>query len=231
MRIIQPKTFVIINRILQLRIFSQRGVWESCNEITDTSIGQVNKVFKELIGQNLIRKRSKMEMKYGIDLYENVEINDYKRTPQYYLQDPIGLLRYISLFRPMEKLKVFELNVEASREEVMDKLKEYDAIFSLGIAMERFSTYYRSDQISLYAENPKSLHDDIKNSTGGNTTIACYDIDFLDKVEKRHFGSIFEIDEDNIKYSGDVQTVIDMFCDGKSAYTKTLLKRIWGVNI
>ncbi|MBN1389119.1 MAG: hypothetical protein JXA22_00595 [Candidatus Thermoplasmatota archaeon] len=211
-------------------MFSQRMIWRSCNEITDISIGQVNKVFNELIKNNFVKKRSKIEMRFGMDRYDNVDMSKEKRSPKYYLQDPIGLLKYISLFRSMDDLRFFELNVDANKDNVIDELKKYQVVFSLGTAMDKISSYYRPDEITFYSDVPEKIIEDMKNAVHGHTKMICYRVDFLENIGEGCFDGIFRKDDD-IRYTGEVQTVIDMFCDGKSAYTKTLLEKIWGVRI
>ncbi|MBN1539142.1 MAG: hypothetical protein JW939_03285 [Candidatus Thermoplasmatota archaeon] len=231
MKKIQPKTFIVMNQVLEKKVFSQRMIWRSCNNITDVSIGQVNKVFNELIKNNFVKELSKLEMRYGIKRYIDVDLSEEKRYPKYYLQDPIGLLKYISLFRSMNDLRVFESSVHAKKDQVIEELGKQGVIFSLGTAMEKTSSYYRSDEITFYSNAPDIIISNMRNAIHGDTKLVCFKMDFLDNIHDVCSDGFFRKDDDGVIYTGEVQTVIDMFCDGKSMYTKPLLERIWGVSI
>jgi len=230
MKRIQPKTFIVMVKVLEKKTFSQRKIWRSSNEFTSISIGQVNKVINELIDRKFITRLSDLEMKYGLVKFDDLDLSNEKRKPRYQLRDPVGLLKYISMFRSMDDIRAFELFVDAKKERVMDELSELDVVFSLGTAMERSSSYFRSDRISFYANDPAEIFKNIKNAAPGDTHLICYSIDFMKNIEINNNNAYFEIDH-NRRYTKDVLTVIDMFCDDKSAYTKTMLEKIWDVNI
>ena len=154
----------------------------------------------------------------------------------YVLTDSVGLLRYISLFRSMSELRSFTLYIDASEERVIDKLSKQDAIFCLGTAQEKYIPYYRSDEVSFYSQNPKRIHSLLRTAKRGQTKVSCYKIDYI-RIHNQKLkivqllDSLFAHESGGSKITTEVQTVVDMFCDGKSAYTKPLLRSLWSVEI
>lgn len=223
---------LVITKILEKRIFSQRMIWRDCNEITKISIGHVNKVFKDMMRHGFVKKRSKLTIKYGINIPDvNNTTDTGKRSPTYYLNDPIGLLKYISYFRSMNDLLIFETKVNASREKIMKEVEKKGVIFCLGSSIERYSAYFNPDDVSFYSLEPDLVQEFLATSASGDTYIRCYKPDHLKSINKDDLGKLFVPDQDMSFSTGEVQTVIDMFCDGKGIYTKTILKKIWGVHI
>ncbi len=225
MKRIQPKTLLIINRILEKKIFSQKDILLACNDIRPVSVGLVNKVMNDLISKNYVRARSKWEMDYG-----NLEPEERAgRRPKYYLSDPVGLLTYVSLFRSMKDLLLFEMWVDGSKDMIMDELKGQKVVYSLGSALESSSAYYRSVDVTLYSDDPAAVQDVLKRAPPGKTGVKCYRFDLLDEIDPK--SDLFKKDDKGRHITSDVQSIIDMFCDGKSAYTKPLLDKLWGIKI
>lgn len=232
MKRIQPKTMLVITKILEKRIFSQRMIWRDCNDITKISIGHVNRVFKDLMKNGFVKKRSKLAIKYGLDIPDVKNTTDTgNRSPIYYLNDPIGLLKYISYLRSMNDLLIFETKINASRENIMEKFGKMGVIFCLGSSIERYSAYFKPDDVSFYSLEPDIVQDILATSASGDTYIRCYEPDHLRSINKEDLGKLFVPDQYGSFSTGEVQTVIDMFCDGKGTYTKTILEKIWGVHI
>ncbi|UCG68910.1 MAG: hypothetical protein JSV09_14150 [Thermoplasmata archaeon] len=227
----------IIVAILTTRNFSQRGLWRFCKSKQGISIGQVNKVVTELQQRGFIERLWRTPASEALVKLEFIGEDtldfDMGRV-NYILTDPVGLLRYISLFRSMSELRSFTLNVDASEERVISKLSKQDAVFCLGTAQEKYTPYYRSDEVSFYSRNPNKIYSFLRTAKRGQTKVSCYNIDYVRfRNQKLNtfqlLDSLFAYESDGIKITTKVQTVVDMFCDGKSTYTKPLLKSLWGV--
>jgi len=134
----------------------------------------------------------------------------------------LGLLRYVALFRSMNELRVFGLNLAAKESDIIAELGGRGAVFCLGTAMERYAAYYRPGEVSFYADDWEAIKKYLDTAQPGNTTVCCYG-----PVERDPLSVI----NDEIAFTAKVQTVIDMFCDGKGAYTKPLLRELWGVDM
>ncbi len=223
MKHIQPKTMHVIVEVLSTGAFTQRMIWRRCNRNEKISIGQVNKVVNDLkrkgFVEELYRRKRLIEFK-NLPVVENAMEELDKKKATYRLSDPIALLEFISLFRFMHELKEFTLKVAASEEEVVEELSRKNMVFCLGTAQKYYTPYFRPEEISFYSDNTEEIYDYLATARRGNTTVSCYRIDFISKEE-----------HDDVRITSRVQTVIDMFCDKKSAYTKPLLKRLWGVEI
>lgn len=226
MKRIQPKTLLILNQVLERKAFSQKDILRSCNRIDHLSIGMVNRVINDMISKRYIAKISKWERDHLVDqpLVENGKRSS--RRPKYYLKDPMGLLAYISIFRSMEDLLIFDIGVDATKQAIREEMKRFDIVYCLGSAMGSTSTYFRSDDVSFYSFEHEGIRDHLKTAKPGRMRIRCYRLDLVNELNKDN--PIFKIDDSCLRTS-DVQTVIDMFCDGKSAYTKPLLNKLWGI--
>lgn len=220
MKHIQPKTLQIMVAVLSTGRFSQRGIWRLCNRQGTVSIGQVNKVVKDLQQKGFVERLWKSPIAETMEMAGPIgeDWEDFNMgRANYALTDPIGLLRFISLFRSMRELRLFTISVEASEEKIIKELLKKDAIICLGTAMERYSAYYRPDEVSFYSGKPEAIYKYLRTAKGGFTKVSCYKIDY---VQGKTGGP-----------TTDVQTVVDMFCDGKGVYTKPLLRKFWGVDI
>lgn len=223
MKHIQPKTMLVMVEVLSTGAFTQRMIWRRCNRNGKVSIGQVNKVVNDLkrkgfVGE-LYRRKRLTEFK-NLPVVKNAMEDFDKKNATYRLSDPMGLLEYISLFRFMSELHEFTIKVDATEEEVAKELSRKNAVFCLGTAQQHYTSYFRPDAISFYSDDPREIYDYLGTAKRGRTALSCYRIDFL--REEKH---------DDIRITSKVQTVIDMFCDKKSAYTKPLLKELWGLEI
>ena len=156
MKHIQPKTYRIMLAALANPKFSQRGLWKICNQ--SLSIGQVNKVINELHTKGFVEKL------WG------------KGKGNYVLADPVGLLRYIALFRQMGELKAFTSHVDATHEDVFETLKRMGVVFCLGTAQELYTPYYRPDRTSFYSANLKEIKSFLETARRGNLRLDCYSV-------------------------------------------------------
>ncbi|MDO9537593.1 MAG: hypothetical protein Q7J68_04665 [Thermoplasmata archaeon] len=198
MKHIQPKTMMVMKAALSANSFSQLGLRKLCGN--RVSVGQVSKVITEL------QRLGYVERSTGPD------------GSRYVLADPVGLLRYVALFRRMDELRAFRVKVAAHEELVIEELGGRGAVFCLGTAMARYSAYYRPGEVSFYADDPDGIKKYLETAQPGNTLVCCY-------------GPAGPAMPPEGNFTDRVQTVIDMFCDGKGAYSKPLLRELWGVEI
>lgn len=219
MKLNAPKTLRLLLLILTVKEFSQRGLWSEYNEKGRIAIGQVNRVVRWLEGNAFVERR------HG----------------KYVLTNPTGLLRAISLFRSMRELRAFSFSVDLPRQEVMSMIPSDGAIFCLGTAMEKYGSYFKSPETSFYAYDWKGLEAKFSGMREGLTKLTCYRMDFLEpgglvlespsRSFERQVETLISRRLDGSQYTSEVQTALDMFCDGKAHYTKELLRDIWGVEL
>lgn len=217
MRLNAPKTMRLLLHILTAQEFSQRGLWSEYNERGSVAIGQVNKVVKWLEGNAFVERRRK----------------------GYVLTNPTGLVRAMSLFRSMRELRAFSVSVDVPREGILGMIPE-ETILCLGTAMERYGSYFRSPEVSLYALDCEALKAELSHLSEGLTKLSCYRMDFLEPNGpasdrsvsfERQVGPPISRKTDGMRCTSPVLTVLDMFCDGKAHYTKELLKDLWEVEL
>ena len=202
MKHIQPKTLLAIKAVLTSKRFSQRGLRKLCGR--EVSAGQMSNVIAEL------RRNGFVERSTGPD-----------RT-RYVLADPLGLLRYVAIFRPMGELRKFRVGIAARESDIITELGGMGAVFCLGTAMERYAAYFRPGEVSFYADDWVPIEKFLATAEPGNTQVCCYGPIGNDPLSVANEG---------IACTTRVQTVVDMFCDGKGAYAKPLLRELWGVEI
>ena len=153
-------------------------------------------------------------------------------TGGYILTDVVGLLNLISLFRRMQELRLFTRNIRAERTEVIRELAKKAVIFCLGSAMERYSNNFRAEEVSFYASDAESIRNMLSDAPIGNTRVSCYRPDYVraaKEIPALFKDNMFTGKSRNVALTTKVQTAIDMFCDGKSAYAAPLLEELWGV--
>ena len=171
----------------------------------------------------------------------------YSGHAKYVLINPTGILRALSLFRELEIQKLFTMSIDINRDTLMDYSRKKNVIFCLGTALENYSTYYRSDEISFYTILPRvnKILNYLQKYEEGLTKISCFQFDrepnerLFVKAEKsskktliEELKYIIDVNErNNYLITSEVQTVIDMFCYDKAFYTKELLKNLWGIEI
>ena len=229
-----PATYRIILTMLTRKEASQR---ELARDL-DVSIGHVNGVVRWLEQGGFV-ERGRAEDRTARGRGKEV----------YRLANPTGLLRAISLFRSMPRLRQFTLSVDVPREKLISDLARRPVVFCLGTALERYSRFYRADEVSFYAfpggsrGGVETIRRDLSTSREGITRATCYllptkvhgrreeevadahkaldvlrSIGFVEKARDRCFTTR-------------VQTVVDLFCDGKAFAARDLLKEVWGVEL
>lgn len=224
-----PKTYLVLLNVLTRKNFSQR---ELARDL-DVSVGHTNNVVRWLEENRFVERQASSPGK--------------RRS--YTVVNPTGLLRAVSLFRPMEQLRRFSLSIDLHKEQLMALLSERQAIFCLGSALERYSEFYRPDEVSFYAlgqsgsNSPDVIREDLSARREGITKVSCYGLEtklhgrrretprreseLLDYLERAGFVER----AGRGLFTSKVQTVIDFFCDGKAFAVRDLLAHIWGVEL
>ena len=235
MKHLQPKTLQIMVAVLTNPSFSQRIIRKICNGTNPISLGHVNKVIMDLERKGFVEPILNRSYFNSISNKKDEESKKGQASSRltYRLSDPVGLLRYIAYFRSMKELRAFSVRVDATSEAVIEEMAKEGVIFCLGTAQARYSPYYGPDEISFYALDPERLLRIFSNASYGDNRIGCYRIDYVRTIQDRAslLDTRFAMTEGSISLTTKVQTVVDMFCDGKGAYAKPLLKELWGVQI
>jgi len=238
MKHIQYKTLKIMVAALTNPFFSQRMLWHICSPSGEISLGHVNKVVMDLRSKGFVQETIGRGSYSGLLISNTAgaKVKNGTNRISHRLVDPVGLLRYIALFRTMDDLRIMSTKVEARPDVVIKGLASLDVVFCLGTAQSRYSPYFRPDEVSLYIHDRDQdrLAKTLRSAPYGNTKVACYRIASGKGAEMwGRVGSdaLFSRDKKGTRYTTKVWTVVDMFCDGKGAFTKPLLKELWGIEI
>jgi len=229
MKHLQPKTLRVYLAILANTRFSQRGLLEMLNRDGSVSIGFVNDVVNDLVLKRLVERSRRTSME-TVSTIETV--STAKMTGGYILSDAVGMLNLISLFRRMPELRLFSRNIRAARKDVVRELAGRDVVFCLGSAMEMYNNHFRSEEVSFYASDAESVLRFLADAPAGNTRVSCYRPDYVrdrGEIPALFRDPLFAGKSRNVARTSKVQTAIDMFCDGKGAYSAPLLEELWGV--
>jgi hypothetical protein len=149
----------------------------------------------------------------------------------------------------MDRLRVFSMSIDVPKGKLLADLRERAVVFCLGTALERYGRYYRSDEISFYAvstggpNGAETIRYDLSSRKEGITRITCYLLDtrshgrrkpelvparaMLDRLVRHGVATRIRSDYVTTKE----QTVVDLFCDGKSFAARDLLKDLWGIEL
>jgi hypothetical protein len=241
MKHLQPKTLMIMLAVLSVpnRRFSQKGIWQLCNRHQKVSVGQVNKVVRYLERVGYV-ERMWDPFEPQIEMQDAETTIDIKmQNGRYHLNNPLGLLNYISLSRDMRELRLFTFEVSDSEKGMITELSKRDVVFCLGTALERYSAYFRPEEISFYTTEPKTMFELLRTAEQGKTKVVAYRPDFLGlKPIEANTGKdpstidplLFNTSE-QMNLTSRPLTIMDMFCDQKGAYARTLVKQMWGIEI
>jgi len=199
------------------------------NRHCSVSIGMVNEVVNDLVRKRLVERAGKGALN---TVFSENNVLSIGLRGGYVVSDVVGLLNLISLFRRMAELRMFTRKIRAAKGDVISELAKKDAVLCLGSAMEMYSNHFRAEEMSFYAPRVESIKDMIMEAPEGNTRVSCYRSDYT-----RDTGKNPDIFRDNlfagrirkVALTTKVQTVIDMYCDGKGAYAAPLLEELWGV--
>lgn len=121
-----PTTYRILLTMLTRKEASQQELARDLG----ASIGQVNGVVRWLEEGGFV-ERARAENRTGPGRGKEV----------YVLANPTGLLRAVSLFRPMARLRQFTANVDVRREKLVVDLARRPVVFCLGTALDRYSRF------------------------------------------------------------------------------------------
>ncbi len=167
----------------------------------------------------------------------------------YVLVNPVGLVRAISLFRPLSRLRRFTLALDVSRSKAIAHLAERPIVFCLGTALERYSRFYRPDEVSFYAfegvgpDSVDSLRTELSRWKEGMTRVGCYTLQVRThgrravepmaaaQILRRLEANGFAVRSRKGHYTTKVQTVVDLFGDGRAYAARDLIKELWGVEL
>lgn len=229
-----PTTYRIILAVLATKKTSQRELARRL----DISVGQVNKVFHWLEENAFVEGPAVAgEGRAG------------GRSDAYVLVNPTGLLRAISLFRQMNRLRLFSVAVAGTKHDLLSELRSHHVVFCLGTALERSSEFYRSDEVSFYAvggsgpEGAEGIREGLAAKGEGIARATCYFMDTRTHGRRAAASADPRVNLDWLRESGiiersrggyfttKVQTVVDLFCDGKAFAARDLLRELWGVRL
>lgn len=229
-----PATYRILLAFLDRKEASLR---ELSREV-DVSLGQASHVFRWLEASGFAeRGHAEDRTRRG------------RGREVYLLANPTGLLRAISLFRPMAGLRQFTLSIDLPRKELLSTLSGRPVVFCLGTALEVHSRFYRADEVSFYAfpgrttRGADAIRRDLSAVREGITRASCYLLPTklhgrrekeltagrggLDALKAHGF-----LEKTRMGYvTTKVQTVLDLFCDGRAFAARDLLKELWGVEL
>ena len=190
MKVTSNSTYKIIRYILLIREFKQVEIHKK----TGCSKGQVHKVVNWLLSRKFIEKGKN----------------------RYYIVDPAGIIALFPLFRNMKDLLIYRIPLRAEKEKILKTLPK-DAILCLDTALNKYSSYFRSNRICIYHEKPDIIENKFKPYSGGIIFLEIYKPDM-------------DLENDTIKgVTSKLRTVIDMTCDGKTYVAKDLFEELWGI--
>jgi len=231
MKHLQPQTLRIYLAILTTPRFHQRYLWKVLNREGTISVGMVNEVVNGLVARRFV-ERTRSTLARTAATPESVA--SVESSGGYELSDPVGLLHFISMFRRMPELRTFTRRIRAGRNEVVRELASRGAVFCLGTAMETYSQYFRSEEVSFYSSEAGPIREWLETAPAGNTQVSCYRQDYVRSPEELPGllrDGLFAGNVAGTTVTTRAQTATDMFCDGKSAYAAPILKELWGVNL
>lgn len=195
MKLTSKKTYRIIYYLLENREFTQL----QASKALGISFGLVNRVVQWLVSKRFAEKRNR----------------------GYFLADPSGLAALFALERDMNSLLVKKISVNLPKEAVLQKMPK-NRILCLESALEKYSAYYRSNRVCVYASAGKELkgiESAFRGSGQGHTEIWVFKPDHAPETA----------DVKGKKITSKLGTLIDLVCDNKTFYAKDLFRQLWGV--
>jgi hypothetical protein len=231
MKHLQPQTLRVYLAILTSPRFNQRDLWRALNREGTVSVGMVNEVVNSLVTRRFV-ERTKRTLARAVETTASAA--SAGPSGGYVLSDPVGLLQFISMFRRMPDLRRFTRRVRAGHDEAVRELAARGAVFCIGTAMEMYSQFFRSEEVSFYSSDPDPVQRWLDTAAAGNTQVSCYRPDYVRSsagLPGLFRDSLFAGSVAGIQATTRVQTAIDMFCDGKGAYAAPILRELWGVEL
>ena len=234
MNLSAPTTYRIIIAVLGAKETSQREIARRLG----ISSGQVNNVFRWLEENAFVEGRA-----------SSGRSRSGARGDSYVLVNPTGLLRAISLFRQMNGLRRFSTAVAGTKQNLISELRTHRVVFCLGTALERFSEFYRSDEVSFYIiggngnQDIERIRESLAVRGEGIARATCYAMDMRRHGRRAAASTDLSGNLDWLRKCGiiersheayfttKVQTVVDLFCDGRAYAARDLLRELWGVRL
>lgn len=195
MKLTSKKTYGVIYHILGNREFTQLHT----SKALGVSFGLVNKVVQWLVKRRFAEKRGN----------------------RYYLADPSGLVALFALDRDMNSLLLKKIAVNVSKEKVLRKMPK-NCVLCLESALEKYSSYYRSNRVCVYAPTKKEAKEIdclFQAHVGGHVEVWVFKPDFEPETAKASGKQV----------TTRLRTLIDLVCDNKTFYAKDLFRQLWKV--
>lgn len=145
LRLTSPKTYQVLESILEEKSFSQTGL----NKKTLISIGRINKIVNWLIEKGIV-------------------IKDKKR---YLLIKPNFLIETISLHLSIKKKMFYQ--VALSKDQAKKLLKNAGAVFCLNTALEKYDKEKTDNEVHLYYDD--NLIEELNRFKRGEFKINLYE--------------------------------------------------------
>lgn len=140
-----------------------------------------------------------------------------KITNGYRLVSPAALLGLFRLSRSMGKLRTHSFEVRAERAELENLIKKTGATYCLTSALARYDSYFRDPSIHVYAD--EALAGCLSKLPRGMMRIDLYRDDLRAPEDI--------IRSDDMSYTSEMRTIIDVICSDRSYAAERLIKRRW----
>jgi hypothetical protein len=187
--LVSNKKMKILEYMLEKKVFTQYEVKKSLG----LGMSTVNQTFNFLLEKEVIKQEN----------------------GKYILLDLVNLLELIAFFKNMENNKIKEIGTSLGKKEIM-KIIPKNVVFCLNTALEQYSNYYKTNNISLYGDDKVAnmIKDKLKYLIGNKTIIKIY---FTDE-------EIIPVKIKNKKYTNKIKTIVDMYCDKRGNAVEPLVK-------
>jgi hypothetical protein len=198
----------LIKYIMHYPYFSQALIVKE----SGFSMVKVTNMFEKLESRGFIGKEDGISGPYTSD----------PDTMRYKITNPPGLLKSIALTRDLKSNLIFESEVDMLKSNVMTYLRATKAVFCLDTALEKYWQGFIGDAVCCYIESPSlitPLRKYFTASSEGITQVRLYRWDpGLDLHNKLN----------SFKgYTTELQTMIDLYCDGRSELAEKLIDKRW----
>lgn len=186
-------TYKIIRLALEKKSFRQRELQRG----TGVSIGMVNYIIRWLLEHN-----------YAVRSKEGYRIVAFG-----------GLLSLFAVYRRMEPLKIYSGDVELSRKNLFELIKEKKAVLCLTTALQQYDNYFRDPRIIVYAD--ENFVKELSGLRGGYTHVEVYVDDLKCKDDI--------ITTKGVMMTNKIRTAIDLMCSNYAYASEHLVRRIGGL--
>lgn len=145
-----------------------------------------------------------------------------KANEKYRLVSASALFSLFPYFRNMQDNLVASLSVKADEGRLGKELAERKAVFCGTSALQHYSKYFASPEISIYSSDKKIL-EELKSTPSGLTKVNVFKPDMCLEIDTEKKGKLL--------LTGKARTIIDLFCDKKAFAAKELIEREYGERI